>query len=352
MKIHLLTRLQRGFRRLLHRSKSGCGNIAIIGGGSWATALAKVAVEQTHDIGWYLRRQDRIDSIKETGHNPAYLTDVKFDVSQIQFSSDINEIIDNYDTLIFATPSPYIKEHLSKVTADLRGKFVVTAVKGIVPGDNITVSEYFHTAFGVPYENLACLIGPSHAEEVALNRLTYLTVGCADEKRAIELADMLATDTLQLRVSRDVVGIEYAGVLKNIYAIGAGIIHGMKYGDNFMAVYMANCVSEMRMCLKNLAPLEERNIADSVYLGDLLVTGYSNFSRNRVFGTMIGRGYSVKAAQVEMQMIAEGYYGSKCMHDIIEREGFALPIVNTIYNILYNGAKVDESLDKLITYFK
>lgn len=346
------SRLLRGIKRVFRGKKSACGNIAIIGGGSWATALAKVAVEQTHDIGWYLRRDDRIDAIKRTGHNPAYLSDVEFNVNEIRFSSDINEILSNYDTIIFATPSPYIKEHLKKVKVDLRDKFIVTAVKGIVPEENVVVSEYFHQHYGVPYENLACLIGPSHAEEVALNRLTYLTVGCIDTDRAQGLANALSKDTLQIRVSRDVQGIEYAGVLKNVYAIGAGIVHGLKHGDNFQAVYMANAASEMARCLKVLSPSESRNIADSVYLGDLLVTGYSNFSRNRVFGTMIGKGYSVKAAQMEMQMIAEGYYGTKCMTEINRVAQVNMPILNAVYNILYCKASPEEEMKRLITMFR
>lgn len=308
--------------------------IAIIGGGSWATAIAKIVVAHTGHIGWYMRRDDRIEDFKRLGHNPAYLTSVHFDISRISFYSDINKIVQAYDTLIFVTPSAYIKNHLKKLKTRIRDKFVVTAIKGIVPDENLVCSEYFHRVYDVPYENLACLGGPSHAEEVALERLSYLTVGCSDRDKAQAFADMLTCDYIKTKISSDVIGIEYASVLKNVYAIAAGICNGLKYGDNFMSVLMANAVQEMSRFLKSVYPLD-RNITDSVYLGDLLVTGYSNFSRNRTFGTMIGKGYSVKSAQIEMEMIAEGYFGTKCMKEINRHCHVNMPILDAVYNILY-----------------
>ncbi len=344
----------RGLKRLLFpKSKTSCGRIAILGGGSWATALAKVLVEQTHDIGWYMRRQDRIDEIKRTGHNAAYLTAVKFNVNEIYFTSDINEIIRKFDTLIFATPSPYFKQHLAKVTEDMTGKFIVSATKGIVPEEQLVISDFFHLHYGIPREQLACLMGPSHAEEVSMNRLTYLTVGCADELKAKALAKRLSSEYMCIRTSTDIQGIEYASVLKNIYAIGGGICNGLSYGDNFHAVFMANAAGEMTEILSLLSPSEHRNITDSVYLGDLLVTGFSDFSRNRVFGTMIGKGYSIKASQAEMEMIAEGYYGAKCMAEILEKyENYHFPIVETVYNILYKGAVPSAAMKELTTKFR
>lgn len=261
-----------------------CGRIAIIGGGSWATAIAKIVVEHTHHIGWYMRRDDRIEDFKRLGHNPAYLTSVHFNIGEIEFFSDINKIVQAYDTLIFVTPSAYIKNHLKRLKTRIRDKFVVTAIKGIVPDENLVCSEYFHQVYDVPYENLACLGGPSHAEEVALERLSYLTVGCSNHEKAQAFSEILACDYIKTKTSSDVIGIEYASVLKNVYAIAAGICNGLKYGDNFMSVLMANAVQEMSRFLKSVYPLD-RNITDSVYLGDLLVTGYSNFSRNRTFGT-------------------------------------------------------------------
>ncbi len=318
-----------------------------MGGGSWATAIAKMMLEQNDSIYWYMRRDDRIEEFRRLGHNPAYLTSVHFDVNRIHFSSDINKVVENADTLVFVTPSPYLKNHLKKLKTRLRDKFIVTAIKGIVPDDNLVCSEYFHQAYNVPDENLAVLGGPSHAEEVALSRLTYLTVGCSDLNKAQCFADMLASEYVKTKTSDDVIGIEYASVLKNVYAIAAGICHGLKYGDNFQAVLMSNAVQEMDRLLRTVHPIE-RSIIDSVYVGDLLVTGYSNFSRNRVFGTMIGKGYSVKSAQIEMEMIAEGYYGTKCMKDINKHLHVNMPILDAVYNILYE--RISPSIEiKLLT---
>lgn len=311
-----------------------CGRIAIIGGGSWATAIAKIVLQHTHHIGWYMRREDQIEDFRRMGHNPSYLSSVHFDTQEIVFSSDLSKIADDYDTLVFVVPSPYLKNHLRKLKTRLREKFIVTAIKGIVPEENLICTEYFHQAFDVPYDNLACIGGPSHAEEVALERLSYLTVGCSDEEKADDFANILASPFIKTKTSSDVVGIEYSSVLKNVYAIAAGICGGLKFGDNFQAVLMSNAVQEMARFLQAVHPIE-RNVYDSVYLGDLLVTGYSNFSRNRVFGTMIGKGYSVKSAQMEMEMIAEGYYGTKCMKEINRHWHVNMPILDAVYNILY-----------------
>jgi glycerol-3-phosphate dehydrogenase (NAD(P)+) len=311
-----------------------CGKIAIIGGGSWATAIAKIVVQHTHHIGWYMRRDDQIQDFRRMGHNPGYLTSVHFDTNEIQFESDINRIAQQYDTLVFVTPSPYLKNHLKKLKTRIKDKFIITAIKGIVPDENLICSEYFHQVFDVPHENLACLGGPSHAEEVALERLSYLTVGCSDVEKARAFANVLCSDFIKTKTSDDVIGIEYSSVLKNVYAIAAGICSGLKYGDNFQAVLMSNAVQEMTRFLKAVHPIE-RNPYDSVYLGDLLVTGYSNFSRNRTFGTMIGKGYSVKSAQIEMEMIAEGFFGTKCMKEINRHWHVNMPILDAVYNILY-----------------
>ena len=312
-----------------------CGKIAIIGGGSWATAIAKIVVGHTHHIGWYMRRDDRIEDFKRMGHNPAYLMSARFNVDEIFFSSDINKIVQNYDTLVFVTPSPYLKNHLKKLKTRISDKFIITAIKGIVPDENLVCSEYFHQVYDVPYENLACIGGPSHAEEIALERLSYLTVGCSDTDKAHAFAnDCLASEYIKTKTSSDVIGIEYSSVLKNVYAIAAGICGGLKYGDNFQAVLMSNAVQEMHRFLTAVHPID-RCMYDSVYLGDLLVTGYSNFSRNRTFGTMIGKGYSVKSAQIEMEMIAEGFFGTKCMKEINRHMHVNMPILDAVYNILY-----------------
>ena len=318
-----------------------------MGGGSWATAVAKIVLEKVDHISWYMRRPEVIEDFKRLEHNPSYLTSVHFDVNRISFSSDINEVVRNCDTLIFVTPSPYLKNHLKKLKEKLHNKFVITAIKGIVPDENLICSEYFRQVFNVPDDNLAVLGGPSHAEEVALGRLTYLTIGCTDEEKAANFADLIASSYVKTKTNSDVIGIEYASVLKNVYAIASGICNGLKYGDNFQRVLVSNAVQEMSRFLNAVYPIE-RNVYDSVYLGDLLVTSYSNFSRNRVFGTMIGRGYSVKSAQIEMEMIAEGFYGTKCMKEINRHFHVNMPILDAVYNILYE--KISPSIEiKLLT---
>ena len=333
------------------RGESLCGRIAIIGGGSWATAIAKIVVQHTHHIGWYMRREDQIRDFLRLNHNPSYLTSVHFNTQEIHFESDINRIVQLYDTLVFVVPSPYLKNHLRRLKTRIRDKFIVTAIKGIVPDENLVCSEYFHQVFDVPYDNLACLGGPSHAEEVALERLSYLTVGCSDEVKAQAFADVLNSNFIKTKTSTDVIGIEFSSVLKNVYAIAAGICSGMKFGDNFQAVLMSNAVQEMERFLKSVHPIE-RNVADSVYLGDLLVTGYSNFSRNRVFGTMIGKGYSVKSAQIEMEMIAEGYFGTKCMKEINRHYHVNMPILDAVYNILYERISPQVEIKLLTDSFR
>lgn len=318
-----------------------------MGGGSWATAIAKILLDSVEHISWYMRRPESIEEFKRLGHNPSYLTSVHFDMSRITFSADINEVVRTCDTLIFVTPSPYLKNHLRKLREKIHNKFIVTAIKGIVPDENLICSEYFRQFYNVPDDNLAVLGGPSHAEEVALGRLTYLTVGCTDEEKARGFAELIASSYVKTETSTDVIGIEYASVLKNVYAIAAGICNGLKYGDNFQSVLAANAVQEMNRFLRTVYPID-RNVYDSVYLGDLLVTSYSNFSRNRVFGTMIGRGYSVKSAQIEMEMIAEGYFGTKCMKDINSHFHVNMPILDAVYNILYE--RVSPAIEiKLLT---
>jgi len=311
------------------------GRVAVLGGGSWATAVAKIVMHHEETITWYMRRDDRIEEFKRLHHNPAYLTSLYFDVDRINFSSDINEVVKNNDTLIFVIPSPYVKSHLKKLKANLREKMVVTAIKGIVPEESLTVSRYLEKVFNIPEEQVACIGGPSHAEEVALDRLSYLTVGCRSLENAQVVADMLTSKYIKTSISQDIEGIEYSSVLKNVYAIAAGICHGLKLGDNFQAVLTSNALQEMNRFLDAVQPDEDRHIAASAYMGDLLVTMYSNFSRNRTFGTMIGQGYSVKTAQLEMEMIAEGYYGTNCMKILNKRYHVSMPILDAVYNILY-----------------
>lgn len=327
------------------------GKIAIMGGGSWATALAKIVLSTQDSINWYVRRPDRIDEFKRLGHNPYYLTGVKFDTSKINFYSNINQAIKDSDTLIFATPSPFLKQHLKKVKTSLNDKFIISAIKGIVPDENQLVSDYFADFFKASVENIAVLGGPCHAEEIALERLSYLTVGCPNIANAEVMSKVFTNSYVKTSVSDDVIGIEYASVLKNVYAIVAGICHGLKYGDNFQAVFISNAIQEMDRFVQAIHPLK-RDISDSAYLGDMLVTAYSRFSRNRTFGTMIGKGYSVKTAQLEMEMIAEGYYGTKCIKEINEKYQVDMPILDAVYEILYDKKSPTAVIKQLTERFK
>lgn len=324
--------------------------IAVLGGGSWATALAKLLLKNVERLHWYMRRQDRIDEFVRTGHNPVYLSDVQFDVGRIRFSADINEVCRRADTLVIAVPSPYIKSHLEKITVPIRDKVIVSAVKGIVPDEHKIVTRYMMECYGCRDENMLVIGGPCHAEEVALERLSYLTIGCHDRDKAASVASLLSGPVLRTIVSEDVDGIEYAAVLKNVYAIASGIIHGMKQGDNFQAMLISNALREMRRFIDKADPMP-RDCADSAYLGDLLVTAYSRFSRNHNFGSMIGKGYSVKAAMMEMEMVAEGYYGTKCIHEINRSAGVQMPILECVYSILYEGVSPKQAFESVIPAF-
>lgn len=323
------------------------GKIAVIGGGSWATALAKLLLNNCDRIHWYMHRQDRIDDFIRYRHNPVYLSDVQFDTARIDFTADINKAVEAADTLVVAVPSPYFKDEADKITVDVAPKRIVSAVKGIVPDVNMIVTEYFASKFGCADENLMVIGGPCHAEEVALERLSYLTIGCHDTDKSHDFARLLAGAKMKTIISSDVAGIEYGAVLKNVYAIAGGIVSGMKAGDNFMAMLVCNAIREMRAFIDAISPMQ-RDICRSAYLGDLLVTAYSKFSRNHNFGSMIGKGYSVKAAQMEMAMVAEGYYGTKCIYEInSQRVGASMPILDCVYSILYEGVGARKAFHRI-----
>lgn len=324
--------------------------IAVMGGGSWATALAKLLLHNCPSIIWYMRRDDRIEDFRRMGRNPAYLTDVEFDVNRIEFSSDINEVCTKADTLLMVMPSPYFKTHINKISVDISGKTVVSAVKGIVPGDNLIISSYMASRFGVSPEKMIVVGGPCHAEEVALSRPSFLTVGCHDVALAEEFGTLLTTPSTRTIPSSDVEGIEYAAVLKNVYSIAAGIIHGMKGGDNFLAMLVSNAIREMERFVDEACP-RPRCICDSVYLGDLLVTAYSRFSRNHNFGSIIGKGYSVSTARMEMEQTAEGYYGTKCIKEINKQLGVEMPILDAVYDVLYRHANAERAMRSLGKWF-
>jgi glycerol-3-phosphate dehydrogenase (NAD(P)+) len=327
------------------------GKICILSGGTWGTALAKMVLMNQKHINWFIRRDDQIEGFYKLGHNPSYLTNVKFNLAQITFYSNLERAIKDSDTVIIAIPSPYVKQYFRRIwNSTFRGKFMVSALKGIIPNDNMVMSEYLADNFKIPTENIGVLSGPCHAEEVALERLSFLTAASKDIEKANLLSESISSRILKTRTSNDVVGIELAAVLKNIYAIASGICQGLLYGDNFQAVLMSNCAKEMSLFLNTVVPIE-RNITDQHYLGDMLVTSYSQFSRNRTLGTMIGKGYSVKTAQLEMEMIAEGYYGAKCIHEMNNRFKVNIPIVETVYKILYERLEPKSAIKNLIDFF-
>jgi len=324
-------------------------NFGVIGGGSWATAIVKMLCENLHAVNWYMRNETAIEHILKEGHNPNYLSAVEFDINQLKLTNQINKVVEQSDILIFVVPSAFLQNELDKITAPFNDKIVFSAIKGIVPESHLLVGEHFNERYQIPFEKIGVITGPCHAEEVALERLSYLTIACANESHANTVAHFLSSDYIKCNVSEDIIGTEYAAVLKNIYAIAAGIAHGLGYGDNFQSVLMSNAIKEMKRFIKKRYKMK-RNINDSAYLGDLLVTGYSVFSRNRLFGNMIGKGYTVKSAQMEMSMIAEGYYATKSAFDISHKDGkkkVKTPIINAVYKVLYQTKNPKQVFTKL-----
>lgn len=326
--------------------------VGIIGSGSWATALAKILLETQEEVNWYFRFKDTVRKFRIGRHNPSYLVSVEFDVERIHFYTDLNKVIKASDIILLVTPSPYIKGMLDKVDrSELEGKFILNAIKGIIPDDYVLISDYMSEHFEIPREMIGIVSGPSHAEEVALDRISYLTVGCSDLQRAEELSTYFRSSYVYTQVSSDVAGIEYGSVLKNVYAIAAGICQGLRMGDNFQAVLISNATAEMQRFVNSVSS-SPRSITDTVYLGDLLVTAYSKLSRNRTFGTMLGKGMGVKQAQLEMEMIAEGYYGAKCIHEVNKEFKLNMPIVDAVYQILYHKAQPKATVETLLTLLK
>lgn len=323
---------------------------AVIGGGSWATAIVKMLSENLSEIHWYMRNEEAIDHICKEGHNPNYLSSVEFDTTRLRLTNNIDTAVAAADWLIFVVPSAFLHHELEKLTVPLEEKKVFSAIKGIVPETSLIAGEHFHSQYNVPFKNIGVIAGPCHAEEVALERLSYLTIACADEECAKTVADSLASDYIKCTTSEDIVGAEYAAMLKNIYAVAAGIAHGLGFGDNFQSVLMSNAIREMKRYIKKVYKMK-RNINNSAYLGDLLVTGYSTFSRNRMFGNMIGKGYTVKSAQMEMSMIAEGYYATKSAYELNKAKAedkAKTPIINAVYKILYEGKHPKKTFQKLV----
>ncbi len=320
--------------------------IAVLGGGSWATAIVKMLSENLETVGWYMRSKTSIDHIKKNNHNPKYLRAADVYASQLDLSNDMNKIVATYDVLIFAIPSAFLMSELGKLKVPLKEKIVFSAIKGIVPETGLIVGEHFHKEYDIPLENIGVITGPCHAEEVAMERLSYLTVACQNLENAKFMSIFLKSWYIKTKISDDIIGTEYAAMLKNIYAVAAGIAHGLGYGDNFQAVLMSNAIREMKRFIKKVHQMK-RNINNSAYLGDLLVTGYSTFSRNRQFGNMVGKGYTVNSAQMEMSMIAEGYYATKSAFEMKEENGANTPIINAVFNVLYNNKDAKKEFKKL-----
>lgn len=310
--------------------------VSVIGSGSWATAIVKILHENLPRVGWYIREKEIIDHLKKHNHNPRFLSSVLFDTSHLKISNDINEIVRNSDILIFVVPSAFIKVWLEPLNESLDNKYVVSAIKGIVPHDNTTIAEFFNKNYNVSFDKLGIISGPSHAEEVSLERLSYLTFSFKEKAKAKEVAALFERHYIKTITGKDIYGTEYSTILKNIYAIAAGVAHGLGYGDNFLAVLICNSQLEIERFLEKTYP-SKRKASASAYLGDLLVTCYSQFSRNRTLGTMIGKGYSVKTAMLEMNMVAEGYNATACIREINKKYGVKMPITDAVYNILYEN---------------
>lgn len=327
--------------------------IGVIGSGSWATAMIKMLTDNHKDkvINWWVRKQEDIDYIKSYQHNPSYLSAVEIKLAESSLFIDAKAVIQQSDIVILNTPAAYLEDALEGLTPeDMQGKIIVSAIKGIIPSLKEIVGEYLVDKYAVSTDDIIVVGGPCHAEEVSLEKLSYLTFASKNTANAAFVAQFFQTHYIKTVISNDAIGVEYGAVLKNIYALAGGICHGIGYGDNFQAVLISNAIREMEYFVDAIEP-QDREINNSGYLGDLLVTAYSQFSRNRTFGTMIGKGYSVKSAQLEMNMVAEGYFASDCIQEIINRHHLQMPICNTVYDILYKNKSavlaVKELADKL-----
>ena len=340
----MITAKKPEFKHIILKNKL---KVAVLGGGSWATALIKILMVNKRNIGWYMRSEKNKEFIERNQHNPAYLTTTNLNTKRLKISTDINYVVKKADIIIVAIPSAFIKEEFSKLQISLKNRIVVSAVKGVIPENMKIPGTFFHEDFAVPLDRIGVICGPCHAEEVAMEKLSYLTVASQNQTFAKCIAAMLKTKYIRTKVSNDIIGTEYAAMLKNIYAIAAGIAHGLGYGDNFQSVLMSNAIRETKRFIKDVHKMK-RNINNSAYLGDLLVTGYSVFSRNRTFGNMIGKGYTVKAAQLEMSMIAEGYFASKSARIINSEFRTQTPIIEAVYLILYERKNAQKIFDKLV----
>ena len=318
----------------------------VLGGGSWGTAIVKILLEKNPSVNWYLRNEENIEYINKYKKNPNYLSSLVLNINKIKLSSCIEETVKNSDVIILAIPSPFLDSELKKIKSSLIDKIIFSALKGVVPESHLIVSEHLNLVYNVPFSKIGIITGPCHAEEVALEKLSYLTIACKNQKAGESMRESLDTNFIKAKLSNDNMGVEYAAMLKNIYAIVVGVSNGLGYGDNFQSVLISNSVREMKNFIQAIYKMK-RNINETVYLGDLLVTGYSLFSRNRMFGNMIGKGYTVRSAQMEMSMIAEGFYATKNAYKIGIENKINFNIINTAYDILYKNLSPKKSLEIL-----
>lgn len=323
-------------------------NIAVLGGGSWATAIVKILSEKEVKISWWMRNKEAVNHIKTFHHNPSYLSDVTINAKKVKPDTNLLKVVEDAHIIVLAVPSAFIKEVLSNLSSSLlRGKTIVSAIKGIVPGENLLISDYLEREYGVYPADFCAIVGPCHSEEIAMEKQSYLTVACSEYDTAFQFSTLLNCRYVKTHLNTDVIGVEYAAIMKNVYAIACGIARGLNYGDNFQAVLVSNAMQEIKRFLDTVKPMNARDVNESAYLGDLVVTAYSQFSRNRTFGTMVGHGYSVKSAQMEMNMIAEGYYAVKCIFEMMQQYDVAMPITNFAYQILYKNASLKKEFEDL-----
>jgi glycerol-3-phosphate dehydrogenase (NAD(P)+) len=323
-------------RQELMQKNTTQAKIAVIGGGSWATALVKILSENNVKMSWWLRSKEDVDHIRMHQNNPNYLSDIQINLKKVKPTTDLKKAVEDSTIILLVVPAAFIKEVLLTLSPpDFKDKIIISAIKGMIPEENILVTEYVAENFRVSPQNIGVIAGPCHSEEIAMEKRSYLTIAGNDLKNAQEIAGLLNCRYVKTSVIKDLSGVEYAAIMKNIIAIACGIARGLNYGDNFQSVLVSNSMHEIKRLLSEMHPLKERDLNASAYLGDLLVTCYSQFSRNRTLGNMVGRGYSVKSAQVEMNMIAEGYYAVKCIHEINKTRNIDMPITRAVYNILY-----------------
>ncbi len=320
--------------------------VGVVGSGSFATAIVKMLLENSKSVHWAVRNEFVKGAIELRGYNPTYLTSVEFNTKKLVLTTDINELVEACDVVVLATPSIYLSDAIEKLNVDVTGKFFLSAIKGIVPKHNDIVANYLRDVFKIGYRSQGVLAGPCHAEEVAMGRLSYITLAAAEKEDTQMLSDLFSSHYIKVNQSHDILGNEYSAILKNIYAIGAGVAGGLGYGDNFQAVYVSNAIREMETILEAIYEVP-RDVNDSAYLGDLLVTSYSLFSRNRMLGNLIGKGYTVKSAIQSMRMVAEGYYAAKSIYEICKEKDLRTPIINHVYGILYEEKNAEKQFEKL-----